>query len=100
MLPSTRSPGRRSPTPVPTLATTPANSEAGENGNGGLNWYLPAMISVSKKLSAAALMATTTSPSPATGSGRSASSSSSGPQKWVHRIAFISDDGGQRTEDG
>src|SRR5215470_39071 len=67
----------------------PANSEAGENGNGGLNWYLPAMIRVSKKLSAAALMATRTSPGPATGSGRSASSSSSGPQKWVHRMAFM-----------
>ena len=54
---------RRKPvTPAPTLSTTPANSEAGENGNGGLNWYLPAMISVSKKLSAAALIATTTSP--------------------------------------
>ena len=49
-------------TPAPTLSTTPANSEAGENGKGGLNWYLPAMISVSKKLSAAALIATTTSP--------------------------------------
>ena len=33
----------------------PANSAAGENGIGGLFWYLPAMISVSKKFSAAAL---------------------------------------------
>jgi hypothetical protein len=28
----------------------PANSAAGENGNGGLCWYLPAMISRSKKV--------------------------------------------------
>ena len=54
--------GAKPVTPAPTLSTTPANSEAGENGNGGLNWYLPAMISVSKKLSAADLTATTTSP--------------------------------------
>jgi len=35
------------------LSTWPANSAAGENGIGGLVWYLPAIISVSKKLSAA-----------------------------------------------
>jgi len=40
--PITRSPGAKSVTPVPTLSTIPANSDAGENGNGGLCWYLPA----------------------------------------------------------
>ena len=44
------------------LSTTPENSAAGENGNGGLCWYLPATISVSKKLSAAALIRTTAWP--------------------------------------
>ncbi len=41
-------------TPAPRLSTTPANSAAGENGKAGLVWYFPAMISVSKKFSAAA----------------------------------------------
>ena len=39
-----RSPGRRREAPVtsaPTLSTTPANSPPGENGSGGLVWYLP-----------------------------------------------------------
>ena len=35
----------------------PANSADGENGNAGLVWYLPAIISVSKKFSAAAAIA-------------------------------------------
>ena len=42
----------------------PANSAPGENGKAGLYWYLPAMISVSKKLSAAAATRTTASPGP------------------------------------
>ena len=32
------------------LSTTPENSAAGENGNGGLIWYLPAMISVVEEI--------------------------------------------------
>src|SRR6266566_2726259 len=87
--PITRSPGSNPPTPGPTLSTTPANSEAGENGNGGLCWYLPAISSVSKKLSAAARMATTASPGPATGGGMSLISRSSGPPKRLHRTAFM-----------
>ena len=47
-------PAARRSRPAPTLSTSPANSAAGENGKAGLVWYLPAMISVSKKLSAAA----------------------------------------------
>ena len=69
---------RSAVTPAPTLSTTPANSPPGENGNGGLVWYLPAMISVSKKLSPTAATLATTSPGPATGSGMSASTRSSG----------------------
>src|SRR5262245_55121529 len=84
----TRSPGANSSTPWPTLSTTPANSPPGENGNGGLVWYLPAMISVSKKFNPTAATLATTSPAPATGSGTSASTSSSGgPKRW-QRTAF------------
>src|SRR6266702_148785 len=84
----TRSPGLNAVTPAPTLSTTPANSPPGENGNGGLVWYLPAMISVSKKLSPTAATLATTSPGPATGSGISASTRSSGvPKRW-QRMAF------------
>src|SRR5258706_539563 len=74
----TRSPGLKPVTPGPTLSTTPANSPPGENGNGGLVWYLPAMIRVSKKLSPTAATLATTSPAPAVGSGMSASTRSSG----------------------
>src|SRR5262249_42144609 len=75
-------------TPAPTLSTTPANSPPGENGKGGLVWYLPAMISVSKKFSPTAATLATTSPGPATGSGISASTrSSGGPKRW-QRMAF------------
>ena len=48
----TRSPIVTPVTPAPTLSTMPANSAPGENGKVGLYWYLPAMISRSKKLSA------------------------------------------------
>ena len=66
----TRSPGENPATPAPTLSTSPANSAAGENGKAGLCWYLPAMISVSKKFSAAALTRTTASPGPGVGFGQ------------------------------
>src|SRR5438067_938081 len=49
---TTRSPTFRSVTPLPMLSITPATSAAGENGNGGLIWYLPWIIRMSKKLSA------------------------------------------------
>ena len=65
----TRSPGENPATPAPTLSTSPANSAAGENGKAGLCWYLPAMIRVSKKFSAAALTRTTASPGPGDGVG-------------------------------
>src|SRR5262245_1724458 len=84
----TRSPGANSTTPGPTLSTTPANSPPGENGNGGLVWYFPAMISVSKKFNPTAATLATTSPAPATGSGISPSTSSSGGPKLWQRMAF------------
>ena len=59
---TTRSPTFRSVTPAPTLSITPATSAAGENGNGGLIWYLPWIIRMSKKFSAADLIAITASP--------------------------------------
>src|SRR5258705_11870608 len=86
---ATRSPALRSVTPGPTLSITPATSAAGENGNGGLIWYLPWIIRMSKKFSAADLIAITASPGPATGSGTSASTRSSGPQYCVQRMAFM-----------
>ncbi len=66
---TTRSPGLSRVTPSPTASTTPANSAAGENGSVGLSWYFPAMISVSKKFSAAAFTRTTASPESRRGSG-------------------------------
>ena len=86
---TTRSPTFRSVTPAPTLSITPATSAAGENGNGGLIWYLPWIISRSKKFNAADLIAITASPGPATGSGTSASTRSSGPQYCEQRMAFM-----------
>src|SRR6266478_6233164 len=86
---TTRSPTFRSVTPAPTLSITPATSAAGENGNGGLIWYLPWIISRSKKFSAADLMAITAWPASATGSGTSASTRSSGPQYCEQRMAFM-----------
>src|SRR6185312_143549 len=87
--PMTRSPTFTVVTPGPTLSTVPANSAAGENGSGGLVWYLLAIINVSKKFSAAALMRTTASPGAATGSGTSASARSSGVPWRVQSSAFM-----------
>src|ERR1700679_3294429 len=86
---TTRSPTFRPVTPAPTLSTTPATSAAGENGNGGLIWYLPWIINRSKKFSAADLIAITAWPASATGSGTSASTRSSGPQYCEQRTAFM-----------
>src|SRR6202451_4495592 len=85
----TRSLSLRSVTPAPTLSITPATSAAGENGNGGLIWYLPWIIRRSKKFNAADLIAITASPGPATGSGISVSTRSSGPQYCEQRMAFM-----------
>src|SRR5436305_10362399 len=84
----TRSPGWNSVTPAPTLSTTPANSPPGEKGNGGLVWYLPAMISVSKKFNPTAATLATTSPGPATGSATSPTTRSSAVPKCRQRRAF------------
>src|SRR4051794_13847066 len=86
---TTRSPTLRSVTPAPTLSITPATSAAGENGKGGLIWYLPWIIRMSKKFSAADLIAITACPGSATGSGTSASTRSSGWQYCEQRMAFM-----------
>src|SRR5216684_7791400 len=93
---TTRSPVFRPATPAPTLSITPAISAAGENGNGGLIWYLPWIIRRSKKFSAADLIAITASPALATGSGTSASTRSSGPQYCEQRMAFMDTPGNGR----
>src|SRR5438094_10348672 len=84
----TRSPGWNSVTPAPTLSTTPANSPPGENGNGGLVWYLPEMMRVSKKFNPTATTLATTSPGPGAGSATSAITRSSAVPKWWQRTAF------------
>src|SRR3982750_3308186 len=55
----TLSPGFTFFTSGPTSFTTPASSLPGENGNGGLNWYLFWMISTSGKFTLAACMVIT-----------------------------------------
>src|SRR5580765_2340033 len=76
-------------TPAPTSFTTPASSLPGENGRGGLNWYLFWMMRTSGKLTLAALTATTTSPAPARGEGNSSNVSVSGGPYCLQRTAFI-----------
>src|SRR3954471_18310060 len=76
-------------TPAPTSFTTPASSLPGENGKGGLNWYLFWMMRTSGKLTLAALTATTTSPAPALGEGNSSNVSVSGGPYCLQRTAFI-----------
>src|SRR6185295_3637485 len=85
----TRSPLRQPLTPAPTSFTVPASSLPGENGSGGLNWYLFWIISTSGKFRLAALTLTTTSPAPATGEGRSSITSDSGGPNCLQRTAFI-----------
>src|SRR6188768_514600 len=85
----TLSPGRNPFTPSPTAFTTPASSLPGENGSGGLNWYLFWMMSTSGKLRLAALTLITASPAPAFGEGRSSITSESGGPNCLQSTAFI-----------
>src|SRR5204862_2563233 len=85
----TRSPGRTLVTPAPTSFTTPASSLPGENGSGGLNWYLFWMMSTSGKLTLAAFTVTTTSPAPGFGEGSSSTTSDSGGPNCLQRTAFM-----------
>src|SRR5688500_19246653 len=85
----TLSPGRKPATPSPTSFTTPASSLPGENGSGGLNWYLFWMMRTSGKLRLAALTEITASPGPARGEGRSSTHSESGGPNCLQTTAFI-----------
>src|SRR5438045_8834650 len=84
----TRSPARQPVTSAPTSLTTPASSLPGENGSGGLNWYLFWMISTSGKFTLAALTVITTSPGPGRGDGTSSTTRDSGGPNCLHRTAF------------
>src|SRR3989442_5077806 len=81
-------PGRTLLTPAPTSFTTPASSLPGENGSGGLNWYLFWMMSTSGKLTLAALTDTTASPGPARGESSSSTTRGSGGPYCLQRTAF------------
>src|SRR6185295_3811124 len=84
----TASPGLAVVTPSPTAFTTPAISLPGENGSGGLTWYLFWMISTSGKLTLAALTESTTSPGPGVGDAMSSTTSDSGGPNDLQRTAF------------
>src|SRR2546423_8585374 len=84
-----RSPLRQPLTPLPTSFTTPASSLPGENGSGGLNWYLFWMMRKSGKLTLAAFTDTTTSPAAAVGDGSSSNVSDSGGPYCLQTTAFI-----------
>src|SRR5918992_4400238 len=85
----TLSPGRKPCTPAPSSFTTPASSLPGENGSGGLNWYLFWTMSTSGKLTLAAFTLTTTSPGPGLGEGNSSNVRVSGGPYCLQRTAFI-----------
>src|SRR3982751_607909 len=85
----TWSPLRQPLTSAPTSSTTPASSLPGENGSGGLNWYLFWMMRKSGELTLAACTETTTSPGPGLGDGSSSNVSDSGGPYCLQTTAFI-----------
>src|SRR5262245_51618894 len=85
----TRSPGFTRLTLSPTSLITPATSPPGENGGSALNWYLPWMMSVSGKLTPAALTLTTTWPLPGRRDGTCSTTSLSGGPNCLHSTALI-----------
>ena len=90
-------------TPSPTASTTPAYSEPGTNGSGGLNWYLFCTISRSGKLRLAARIATRTSPAFGSGVGSSFHCSASTPvgfsQSQACMVGSPRSVGGDRDDD-
>src|SRR5439155_21111692 len=76
-------------TPSPTAATTPAYSEPGTKGSGGLCWYLFCTIRRSGKLRLAALISTSTSPAFGCGVGSSFHCSASTPTGFSQSQACI-----------
>ncbi|MNN49357.1 hypothetical protein D3C81_1638770 [compost metagenome] len=87
--PMTRSPTLRWLTFSPTALTTPAASPPGEKGKGGLNWYLPSMISVSGKFTPAACTSSTISFFLACGLATSSRTNVSAGPNALHNTAFI-----------
>src|SRR5439155_24453684 len=85
----TRSPTFTLVTPSPTAATSPATSPPGVNGGSGLNWYLPAMISVSGKLTPHARTRTTACPAEARGDGSSSTTNCSGSPNVLQTTALM-----------
>ena len=85
----TRSPTFTPPAPGPSASTSPATSPAGENGSSGFAWYLPRVISVSKKLSAAAFTAISASPGPGCGTAMSSTTRPAGPSRLLQSAAFM-----------
>jgi hypothetical protein len=87
---ATASPTLRCVTPSPTASTTPAYSEPGTKGSGGLNWYLFCTVSRSGKFRLAALIAISTSPALGTGVGSSFHCSASTPVGFSQSHACMS----------
>ena len=78
---ATRSPAEK-PEPSGADRTTPATSEPGTNGSGGLIWYSPRLCSTSGKVTPAACTSINTMPSP-DGSSTSFTSRAEGPSRLV-----------------
>src|SRR5512147_2489074 len=85
----TRSPARKLFTPSPTASTSPAASEPGVYGSGGLMAYCPLRMYVSTGFTPTARIRTSTWPLAGRGSGTSASRNTSAPPNSRTTIAFI-----------
>ena len=85
-----RSPTLTLVTPSPTALTTPDSSPPGENGRGGLAWYLSSIISTSGKFTPTALTEITAWPGLASGAGMSSTTRVSGPPTTLLSTAFMS----------
>ena len=86
---ATRWPGWNCVTPSPSSRISPASSNPGEKGNGGLTWYLPAIIRISGKLTPQARIPIRISPPAGVGAATSSRTSDSGGPYSLHSKAFI-----------
>src|SRR5581483_1329834 len=85
----TRSPTLTLLTSAPNCDTTPATSAPGENGNGGLNWYSPLIISTAGKLIPAAFTWMRTPAGNSGGPSISSTTSDSGGPYALHNTALM-----------